>query len=81
MIQIKHFLKQSLLKHQLRTYFRGSLENVKQDINHIAKGCVHINSLAIEIFFYDILVFDESQNIVVMAGAGLSTASGIPDFR
>ena len=80
MIQIKHFLKQSLLKHQLRTYFRGSLENVKQDINHIAKGCVHINSLAIE-FFYDILVLDESQNIVVMAGAGLSTASGIPDFR
>jgi len=26
-------------------------------------------------------VVDQSQNIVVMAGAGLSTASGIPDFR
>ena len=26
-------------------------------------------------------VIDQSQNIVVMAGAGLSTASGIPDFR
>jgi len=26
-------------------------------------------------------VIDQSQSIVVMAGAGLSTASGIPDFR
>ena len=28
-----------------------------------------------------LLVIDQSQSIVVMAGAGLSTASGIPDFR
>ena len=26
-------------------------------------------------------VLDQAQSIVVMAGAGLSTASGIPDFR
>ena len=29
----------------------------------------------------DTVVLDQAQNIVVMAGAGLSTASGIPDFR
>ena len=32
-------------------------------------------------FLSYVLVVDEAQSIVVMAGAGISTASGIPDFR
>ena len=56
-------IRQNLTHHQIRSYFRGNLDNVNQDINKIAQ------------------VLDTSNNIVVMAGAGLSTASGIPDFR
>ena len=62
------------------SYFsKANLENVNQDIEKIAKG--NLITYCSFSFIYPILVVDEAQSIVVMAGAGLSTASGIPDFR
>ena len=64
------------------SYFsKANLENVNQDINKIAQGTLWriYDDVFIQILL--ISVVDEAQSIVVMAGAGLSTASGIPDFR
>ena len=66
--------------HRSFSYFsKANLENVNQDINKIAKG--NLTTFFLVSFIHKILVVDEAQSIVVMAGAGLSTASGIPDFR
>ena len=63
------------------SYFsKANLDNVNQDINKIAQGFL-LKVFDVLVLIMLISVVDEAQSIVVMAGAGLSTASGIPDFR
>lgn len=74
-----NFSKHPTYHRSFSSYFsKANLENVNQDIEKIAKGR---NIFFILSFNHPISVVDEAQSIVVMAGAGLSTASGIPDFR
>ena len=61
-------------------FSKANLDNVNQDINKIAQGIL-LKVVDVSVLIILISVVDEAQSIVVMAGAGLSTASGIPDFR